>query len=188
MKRSILVIALLGLILSVAPAFAHDGSIGSVDNPVVFSDFNVQEFVHPDEQAPWKGAAFVYVKNTTTQSWKDFHFQIWSWTGQDVSSVAFKDASMDGVDPISSQSPITWAINNNATPGATLDIYFGSDPIAPGEVATFQLYTDNTSGMVQFGLAMFPTTTGAPVPEPSSILALAASMVGMAGIAWRRYR
>jgi hypothetical protein len=163
----------------VIPAFAHDGSIGSLENPVEFPGLAVQDFQHQNEQAPWKGSLFVFVKNTGAKAWTDFHFKVTSW-GDDVSTVDFKDASMGGVDPISTQHPLTWTINNNVV-GAEMNLFFASDPVLPGQVATFQLYTDNTAGQVQFGVCMMPS-----VPEPSAMAALATGLLGLVGIVRRK--
>lgn len=115
---------------AVAPAFAHDGVFGSAENPIEFAGLAEQNLQHENEQFPWKGTAFFYVKNTGTKAWTDFHFRITSW-GDDVSTVDFKDASMGGVDPISTQSPLSWTINN-AVVGAQMNLYFASDPVLPG--------------------------------------------------------
>lgn len=168
---------------AVAPAFSHDGSLGSPAEPIEFASFDGQNFIHDGEQFPWKGNLFVYVKNTGTVAWGDFHFKIVSWNGANIANVDFKDASMGGVDPISTQSPLTWTINNTVV-GAEMSLYFYSDPVYPGQVATFQIYTDNTTDKVQFGVCMFPSQ----VPEPSTLAALASGFVGLFGVAWRRRR
>lgn len=171
------------VVASLAPAFAHDGSFGSPTEPIELSTFDGQNFIHENEQFPWKGNAFIYVKNTSAVAWGDFHFKIISWNGDNISNVDFKDASMGGVDPISTQSPLSWTINNTVV-GAELSLYFYSDPVYPGQVATFQIYTDNTTDNVQFGLCMFPSQ----VPEPSTLAGLAGGFVGLFGLALRRRR
>lgn len=182
MRYWMIMSVVLALVVSaIAPVLAHDGSFGSSEAPIDVSGDVILDLFHENEQAPWKGSAFFYVKNTGTKAWTDFHFQITSW-GDDVSNVDFKDASMGGVDPISTQSPLSWAIDNSVV-GAKIDLYFVSDPVWPGQVATFQLYTDNTVDQVQFGICMFPS-----VPEPSAMLALGSGMLGFAGLAFRRRR
>jgi hypothetical protein len=184
MRYSLLVSVILALVVSaVAPAFAHNGTFGSVETPLEWVNTDNQSFIHADEQDPWKGTAFVYVKNTGTKAWTDFHFKIYCWNGvDDISNVSFTDASMGGIDPTSTQSPLTWSINNVVV-GAEMSLYFASDPVLPGQVATFQVYTDNTTDNVQFGMCMCPS-----VPEPSAILALTTGLFGMFGVSWRRRR
>lgn len=181
MRHKMLLLVVLAMVISAfAPAFAHDGSFGSPSAPIEFANIDGQNFIHDGEQFPWNGAAFVYVKNTGTKAWTDFHFKIVSWNLDDISNVDFKDASMGGVDPISSQSPLSWSINNVVV-GSEISLFFTSDPVAPGQVATFQLYTDNTTDNVQFGVCMFPS-----VPEPSSILAICCGMIGLVGLRRRK--
>lgn len=168
------------LVALAAPVFADDAYIGQ-DNPIEFGSWASQGFSHEDGD-PFKGMAYVFVKNTSQNPWGDFHFKIFSYDGSDVSSVDFKDASMGGMNPISTQVGTTWTINN-AVVGAEMSLFFYGDPVLPGEFATFQVYTDNTVGMGNFGLMIWPS----PVPEPSSLLALA-SLLPVAGFALRRRR
>jgi hypothetical protein len=166
----------------VVPALAHDAYIGDQNNPVEMNGWDIQLYNHPDE-SPYKGWAFVFVKNTSQEAWGDFHFKIFSYDGSDVSSVDFKDASMGGMDPISTQTGLTWTINNTVV-GAEMSLYFYGDPVLPGQFAQFQVYTDNTAGKVNFGLMIWPS----PIPEPSVLLALSGGLIGAAGLAWRRRR
>ena len=129
---------------------------------------------------PFKGFANVTVTNTGDQPWGDFHFGFYDpLVGQDISNLAFLDASGGGVDPTSSQSGLTWSIDNDVV-GATLDLFFYSDPVLPGEVATFTVYTDNTADMLPwFGMQIYPT----PVPEPVTI-----ALLGLGGVLLRKKR
>jgi hypothetical protein len=109
---------------------------------------------------PFKGPFTVTVTNTGSAPWGDFHFGIFDpMGGQDISNVDFLDASMGGVDPTSSQAGLTWVINNVVV-GATIDLYFCSDPVMPGETATFVVYTANPDHLSFFGVLFYPT----PVP------------------------
>ena len=124
--------------------------------------------VQHDDVDPFKGDATVTVTNSGSQAWGDFHLEFYdSMGGQDISNLAFLDASLGGIDPTSSQSPLSWVIDNAAV-GATIDLYFYSDPVNPGESATFSVYTDNPDHLDWFGLQMYPT----PVPEPSTMILL----------------
>jgi len=178
-----LLVVLALVVATVVPALAHDGSFGSPTEPIEFANTSSQNFIHENEQYPWKGTALVYVKNTGSKAWTDFHFKIYCWNGvDDISNVSFTDASMGGIDPTSTQFPLTWSIDNVVV-GAEMNLYFVSDPVLPGQVATFQVYTDNTADEVQFGLCMCPS-----VPEPSAILTLATGLLGIFGISWKRRR
>lgn len=174
MKRSALIFIsgiCLAFFLGTSPrVFADDCSItfdiGLGDDPC--------NWAHDDE-SPFKGWADVTVTNTGTQPWGDFHFGFYDPIGgQDISNLAFLDVSLDApADPCSSQSPLTWTINNTVV-GATIDLKFYSDPVNPGGTATFGVYTDNPDHLDWFGLSMYPT----PVPEPMTVVLL--SLGGLA--------
>lgn len=184
MKSSIVLaaIAMSLVAICVGPALADDAYIGSLTTPVEFGSLTSQGFNHEDGPG-WKGWAFVFVKNTSQQAWGDFHFKIFSYDGSDVSAVDFRDASMGGFNPISTQTLGSYTIDNNVV-GAEMSLYFYGDPVLPGQVAQFQVWTDNTTTMGNFGLMIYPS----PVPEPSSLLALSGSLLGLAGLAWRKRR
>lgn len=179
--RSLLLCTLIALVCAGA-ALADDLYIGSEQNPVEIGDWSAQTFNHQDAD-PFKGWAYVFVKNTSLDPWGDFHFKIFSYDGSDVSAVDFRDASMGGMDPISTQVGTTWTIDNVVV-GAEMSLYFYGDPVLPGEFAAFQVYTDNTTTQGNFGLCIWPS----PVPEPSSLLAIVTSLVGLVGFGIRRRR
>ena len=180
MNKYLCLLAIVALAIA-SPVLADDAYIGSQTNPVEFNDWTAQLFNHNDSE-PFKGWAYVFVKNTSQTAWGDFHFKIFSYDGSDVSLVDFRDASMGGMDPISTQSGLSWTIDNTVV-GAEMTLYFYGDPVLPGQFAAFQVWTDNTASHVNFGLSIWPS----PVPEPSSLVALS-GMFGLAGLAWRRRR
>ena len=121
------------------------------------------------DSSPWAGWFNVTATNTGTEPWGDFHFGIFEVPSYGaVDNVDWHDASMGGFDPTSSQSPLTWAIDN-VTVGATIDLFFYTDPVLPGETATFSVYNVNPDQLTFFGVSFYPT----PVPEPTSLCLLA---------------
>jgi hypothetical protein len=177
-------LSLLVLLCVVGPAFADDVQIGTPAIPIVFAgtgDGVLQQFQHMD-LAPFKGWANIYVYNSSNVAWGDFHFQIFSFDQSDVSQVDFISGGI--YNPTSSQALGSWSINNSPATGAMMNLYFYSDPVLPGHLANFQVYTDNTATHANFGLAVWPT----PVPEPGSLLALSSGLIGIAGLALKKRR
>lgn len=168
---SVAVLVVLGFFC--AGGYAHDVVVGSALEPVELSDFTVQQENHQDSD-PWKGWFSLTVKNTSSEAWGDFHFQIVSYDGSDISNVSFIVDSP--FEPTSTQSGMTWDVDNDVV-GATLDLYYYSDPVEIGNLATFVVYTDNTVGQTNFGICFHPT----PVPEPMSI-----ALLGLGLLALRR--
>lgn len=185
-----LLAACLILTACVGPALADDVTIGTTGSPIELNGLSASYGAEHADAAPFKGWAFVTVKNTGNEAWGDFHFKVFAYPGgsNDISQVSFLDASMQdslgasGYNPISTQSSTTWTIDNNVV-GAELSLYFYSDPVAPGEIATFSVYTDNTASHANFGLMMWPSPA---VPEPGSLLALTTGLVGLAGFMRKR--
>jgi hypothetical protein len=100
------------------------------------------------------------VRNTGTAPWGDFHFGIFDpMGGQNIANVDFLDASMGGQDPTSSQSGLAWVINDVVV-GATIDLYFCTDPVPPGETAVFSVFFVNPDQITFPGVLFYPT----PVP------------------------
>jgi hypothetical protein len=101
----------------------------------------------------------VNATNTGTVPWGDCHFGIFDPVGgQNIAGVDFLDASMGGEDPTSTQTGLTWIINNDVV-GATIDIFFCSDPVLPGQTASFTVYLVNPDHIF-YGVSFYPT----PVP------------------------
>lgn len=173
MKRPLILIAAMCLVFAcgTAQVMADD-----VEWTTTFTTLAAQTTEHADVE-PFKGSAKVIVENDTLDYWTDFHFQVFSVAGSNITSTIFVEGG--SLDPTSSQSGLTWTIDNNPA-GATMNLYF-SDTVAPGETAWFKVYTDNTTDMQRFGLSIYPT-----VPEPGSMLAFMSGLIGFAGLALRR--
>ena len=62
-----------------------------------------------------------------------------------------------------------------------MDLFFAADPVAPDSSAWFKVYTDNTTYRQKFGLEVYPT-----VPEPASLLAFSAGLLGLGGLVRRK--
>ena len=147
----------------------HADDVSLLDQGMALGDDPIM--VEHDDQSPFKGYLHLEVTNTGDESWGDFHFEIYHVPGQGaIDNVDWVDDSP--YEPTSSQGGLSWVIDNVAV-GATLDLYFYSDPVAPGETATFDVYTDNTTDKVFFGVLMYPS----PVPEPGTLI-----LMGIAGM------
>jgi hypothetical protein len=160
----------LALFLGTAPAWGHDMIINT-DFDCVGPGACEQSGSHEDAD-PFKGWIILTVENTGTEAWGDFHFQLFQVT--DPIDNVFFDVTAPN-QPTSSQSGLSWSLSGG---GHVLDLYFYGDPVDPGEIATFNVYTDNTIDQVSFfGTAYYPT----PIPEPGTFWLLAVGLVGMAG-------
>jgi hypothetical protein len=125
----------------------HDETVGQADpcNPI------------------YKGWAFMGLQNNTSVAWTDFHLKL--TTSDPCQPVIFVTSSP--YQPVTSIDPnyLTYALSNGDT---QLNFYFTGDPVAIGQVLTFQLYTDNTAyDNPSFTICMTPT------PEPTTIALLA---------------
>jgi hypothetical protein len=171
-KRSaVLALAAFFLAMGAAPAWGHDFSLSTSFD--CLGAGCAQSPTH-DEADPFKGWANLTLTNTGTEDWGDLHLAIFQVTAQTIENVDFIVSAP--YQPTSSQSGLTWSVDNAAV-GATLDLYFYSDPVQPGDTATFSVYTDNTTDQVDFfGTLFYPT----PVPEPGTALLLASGLIGLA--------
>jgi hypothetical protein len=118
------------------------------------------QLVLTDSHGP-RDLCTVTVTNSGTLPWGDFHFGVFDPTGgsQNISNIDFLDASMGGVDPTSTQAGLTWVINDVVV-GATIDLFYCSDPVLPGETASFSVFYVNPDHISFPGILLYPT----PVP------------------------
>jgi hypothetical protein len=162
-------VSLAAALLGVLPAAQADD--GSWNGAISGVGPGSAVWAEHEDADPFKGFFVVTVQNSGSEPWGDFHFEVFDPMGsQDITNVAFLDSTTVpvGPNPTSSQSPLTWTIDNVVV-GATMDLYFYSDPVMPGELATFVVYTSNPDHVPFFGLMLYPT----PVPEPVTMLSLA---------------
>ena len=132
--------------------------------------------VYADAQ-PSEGWVDMTLINSSGLAWGDVHFEIGSLLGSDVSNVDIVD--VDPFELTTSQSPFTYVIDNLPATGSTLDYYFYSDPVLPGDSVDFAFYIDNTTDKVNFTLTVWPTV----VPEPATI-----GLMALGGLALLRKR
>lgn len=160
----------LAFFLGTAPAWGHDMPINTAFD-CVGPGVCEQSGEHEDAD-PFKGWILLTVQNTGTEAWGDFHFELFEVTDP-IDNVFFVVDSPN--QPTSTQSGLSWSLSGD---GHTLDLFFYGDPVDPGEIAEFNVYTDNTIDQVSFfGTAYYPT----PIPEPGTFWLLGAGLIGMAG-------
>ncbi len=173
MKKLVLVLLL--VVMACSYASAHDGDYYFTFTGVG-SSFTL-EAEHEDE-APWKGNATIWITNNSDEPWSDLHLSLFAV--QQPFGVVFKDASMGGQDPTSSQSGLSWTISPDQK---SMELVF-TQWVGVGQTAWFKVYTDNTATQKKYGLSVYPTSDY--VPEPSSIIAMLGGLAGFGGYAIRR--
>jgi hypothetical protein len=169
MRRCSTFLVTILLFFVATPVFAHDGSWGTVTDPCSIISWDSALFGHND--APdWKGTATLTVSNSMSEQWGDFHFSIYEITnpGTVIFTTAGPIEMLDSLgNPYAGGLGVGY--NYTLTTSQTLDFTFYSNPVNPGQIVTFKVYTDNTSMQnAWFGLTAYPT----PVPEPATIALL----------------
>jgi hypothetical protein len=172
------------LLAGTNPAWADSFSVTTAFACLGGEEGCPQQSVHEegagDQDESFKGWVNLTVENTGTEPWGDFHFEIFQVGSETVEDVHFIVTTP--YEPTSSQSGLSWTVDNVVV-GATLDLFFYSDPVDPGETATFNIYTDNTTDRVSFfGTAYYPT----PIPEPTALLLVSTGLAGLAAAGRRR--
>lgn len=118
-----------------------------------------------------KGWAYFTVTNSGSAPWGDYHVEIIDAEfpgAPDASGVLITQA-------ISSLPNYTVNITQNVSGYWQADFKFYGDPMTNGDMAVFQVYTDNTISNVDFfGFKVYPT----PVPEPATV-----GLMGMGALA-----
>ncbi|MFP3938185.1 MAG: PEP-CTERM sorting domain-containing protein [Phycisphaerae bacterium] len=170
--------ALAAMMLTTGVASAHDTDLGTYYFDGSGSEVAVT--ANHDDEDPWKGWIVVNATNSSDTAWGDFHFEIVDIGQGDISNV---DWVVDSpYQPVTSMTLDSAPDVDNVAVGATLDFEFYGDPVDPGYSASFQVYTDNTTDEVDFGVMFYPT----PIPEPATLAMLAFG--GMAVTLRRRTR
>lgn len=172
--KTLATLAMAALLLAAVPATADDFSLTLDFDDVGPAAAYTEE--HQDEE-PWAGWLRLTVTNTGTEPWGDFHFQIFEVPG--FGAVDNVDWITDPpYEPYSTQSSLTWDVDN-ASVGATIDLYFYDDPVLPNETAEFHVYNVNPDQLSFFGTSLYPT----PLPEPATL-----ALLGLGALALVRRR
>jgi hypothetical protein len=162
MRKIGLLVACLSVCL-ISTSFAHDGEF-TLDQ-VLGNNDNLTHDESSVLQENRKGWAYFTVTNTGGALWGDYHIEI-----IDAEFLGAPDAS--GVlitDALSSLGDYSVEISINDAGYYQADFEFYGNPMANGDTAVFQVYTDNTVSNVDFfGFKVYPT----PVPEPATLAML----------------
>jgi hypothetical protein len=171
MKRLLICIGLVFLLsLGATSAWAHDETV--IVNSLILGG---QVYFEHEDQDPWKGWINLEVTNTGPEAWGDFHFEIKETAfGGSVENVHF----LDNPAPSITNTTLDYFVIDNDSIGATIDLYFYSDPILSGETVTFSVYTDNPDQVSFFGVEAYPT----PVPVPAAAWLLGSGLLGVIGL------